>query len=265
MMPGSALTCSRGSTDSGLRPRAAAPALGTRRRHRHRQRDEASRMPTSGATRRTELGMSLKSSLVGGGKQGRGGFGGATPPPPPPSPTPPGYPYLVTPMCRARTSQVLPAGKRGGAEFGRPRVGRLPAHPEQAASPCGEHPTSMGTQDGVCAQCSIHRAGTLAWHSAPLVLGTQLGPRRASAAPQHPDGWDPCTHVLPCWGSSPRALWGGGEAWESKGAGGRGQAALAPRTHSWAPAAGPGWAACIGIFGKRSGRGGRGCWSPEEL
>lgn len=201
----------------------------------------------------------------GGGKRGRGGFGGATPPPPPPSPTLPGYPYLVTPMCRARTSQVLPAGKRGGAEFGRPRVGRLPAHPEQAASPWGEHSTSVGTQDGFCAQCSVHRAGTLAWHSTPPVLGTWLGPRRASAAPRHPDGWDPCTHVLQCWGSSPRALRGGGEAWESRGVGGRGQAALAPRTHSWAPAAGPGWAACIGIFGKRSGRGGRGCWSPEEL
>lgn len=79
-VPGSALTRSRGSTDSGLRPRAAGPALGTRRRHRHRQRDEASRMPTSGATRRTELGMSLKSSLVGEGESGAGEGLGVQPP-----------------------------------------------------------------------------------------------------------------------------------------------------------------------------------------
>lgn len=71
---GVTLTRSRGSRDSGGRPRVAAVALGTRRRHRQRQRDETSRMPTSGATRRTELGRSSKSSL--GEEMGTGGFGG---------------------------------------------------------------------------------------------------------------------------------------------------------------------------------------------
>jgi len=99
------------------------------------------------------------------------------------------------------------------------------------------------------------------WHRVLLMLG----PRRATAAPQHPAGWDPCTGASPAWGgSSPGVPRGGGEAWGSRGAGGRGQAwappwqaALAPRTHSWAPAAGPGRAVCTGIFGKRNGRGGR--------
>lgn len=213
------------------------------------------------------------SQVQPGGESGaREGSGVPFSPLPAPSPTLPGYSYLVTPMCRARTSQVLPAGKHGGAEFGRPRAGRFQAHPEQAASPWEERPTSTGAQDGVCAQCGSHRAGTLARHSMPLVLGTWLGPHRASAAPPHPEGWDPRTRMSPSWGSSPGAPRGGGEAWEGRGAGGQGQAwahpwqaALAPRTHSWAPAAGPGWAACTGIFGKQSGRGGRGCWSPAEL
>lgn len=62
------LTCSGGCRDSGLR--VAVLPLGTRRWHRHRQRDETSRMPTSGATRRTELGRSPKSSLEGEKEQG---------------------------------------------------------------------------------------------------------------------------------------------------------------------------------------------------
>lgn len=176
--PGLALTRSRGSRDSGLRLRAAAPALGTRRRHRHRQRDETSRMPTSGATRRTELGRSLKSSLKG--RAGQGKAWGCSPPPPPrllpaPSPTPPGYPYLVTPMCRARTSQVLPAGKQGGAELGRPHAGRLPAHPERAASPRGGRPTSTGPRMG----------------SVPTAEATKRAPWHGTSCPRcWARGWD---------------------------------------------------------------------------
>lgn len=47
---------------------------------------------------------------------------GVSPPPlPVPSPTTPGYPYLVTPMCRANTSHELPAGKQEGIESADPQ------------------------------------------------------------------------------------------------------------------------------------------------
>lgn len=64
---GVALTHSEDSRDS----RFLLEVAGLRRPHRHRDRDDTSRMPTSGATSRTELGMSLKSSLEGTAGQGR--------------------------------------------------------------------------------------------------------------------------------------------------------------------------------------------------
>lgn len=79
---GVALTHSGDSGDS----RFLLEVAGLRRPHRHRDSDETSRMPTSGATSRTELGMSLKSSL--GGDSGAGEGSGVTPQPlPAPSPT----------------------------------------------------------------------------------------------------------------------------------------------------------------------------------
>lgn len=107
MAVGVALTLSEASRDSGFRLEEAR----LRRQHRHRDRDETSRMPTSGATSLTELGMSLKSSL--GGERGRGGLRGDPPVTTSPQPHTSGCPYLVTPMCRARTSQELPVGRRG--------------------------------------------------------------------------------------------------------------------------------------------------------
>lgn len=100
------------------------------------------------------------------------------PPPhcPPPDPHQGGS-YLVTPTCRARTSQVLPAGTEGGAETGRPRA---------SGSPWGEHPTCMGTQDGVCAQRSTHPGMAQLVPSAEHTAGTLQslsGPAFALALP----------------------------------------------------------------------------------
>lgn len=221
--PGVALTRSRGSRDSGARPRVAAVALGTRRRHRQRQRDETSRMPTSGATRRTELGRSSKSSL--GEEGGAGGFRG--------DPLngdhvtgPPAWrnPYLVTPTCQARTSQLLPAGNHKGVEIG-------------TSLPWGDHPTS----------------GAMLPHSTQARRGCHGGP----SSPLAPSRVGSCS-LTPAWGLPCKH--------KVAGAGGRRGHPPAPTgTHSWAPAAGPGRAACRGISGKRSGRGGRGCWFPGEL
>lgn len=67
MAVGVALTPAEASRDSGFRLELARP----RRKHTHKDRDETSRMPTSGATSLTALGMSSKSSLGGRDGQGR--------------------------------------------------------------------------------------------------------------------------------------------------------------------------------------------------